>query len=1464
MTDLARIPLSAAQRGVWFAHLLDPSQQTFNCAEYLAVDGALDIGLLRSAWARLRAEADVVRVRSIDSADGLWQLVEPPDDTELPLIDCSGSRDPEAAAHDWMQADLTRPVDLSRPPVSAFALLELAPDRYYFYYRMHHALVDGYSIRMIGKRLATLYSALADGRPDPGPKFAPLTVLIDEDREYRASAQFQRDREYWTERFADRPGATRLPGWPRASEGDGPRRLNAPGALPASEVDGLHAIAVAAGVTWQIVLVAAIAAYTRRVTGQREVILGLPVAGRRSGASRRTPGMATNSIALRLRVDASRSLADLVAHVAEEVRGALRHERYRAEDLRRDLELEESGRPFIGPMINFMPGDPTLRFGEHPATAHNLASGPIVDLSVSVAESGDATGLTLVFEANPDSHDERGFLDHRDRLMAFLKKAAAAPDRPLSRVGILLPEERQHLLTERNRTTRYVPPQTVPQLFARQAARTPDAPAVRHDGSSWTYAELDAWSNALATDLRAQGLGPEEFAAIRLGRSPELIVAMLAVLKSGAAYVPVDPDYPAERIEYMLSDLAPGCVISAVAPPPDEPVEAPVAAATVDPAHPAYLIYTSGSTGRPKAVAVPHAAMRNFVLDHARRFGLNETSRALQFVSPSFDVATGDIWPTLLTGGCLVLAPEARTMGAETLLTLLAAERITHATIPPAMLAQLPHPELPDLAVLITGGERVDPEVVRRWGAGRRMVNVYGVTEAAVATTTSTLVPGTQAAIGRPIDNSQVYVLDSGLQPLPAGAPGQLFIAGIGLARGYVRRPGPTAERFLPCPYGPPGSRMYATGDLVQWRRDGELEFLGRIDDQVKVRGFRIEPGEIEAALMANPGVRTAVVIVREDQPGRPRLIAFVQPFPDHGTTPIQLRRFLGQSLPEYMVPSAVVLLEEIPLTPNGKVDRRALTMPVRTAEKADEPSAGSLESALCALFAEVLGVERVGVHDSFFDLGGDSIAVVPLVSRARAENIEFSARDVFRHPTIGRLASVAARIAPTEVTELTSAVVDLTAEQRAALRTTHPSMTEVLPVSPLQEGFLFHSLLTGPSSDAYASQLTFDLEGPLDTRALRAAGEQLLVRHSNLRVAFAHAELPEPVQVVYADVALPWDQVDLAALPDEEKASEARRLAAVDRDKGFDLAAPPLLRFLLLRLSPTSYRLVLTAHHILWDGWSTSTLVQELFTLYSGGSLPPVVPYRGYLDWLAAQDRDASRRAWSSALEGLAAPTIVAPGAPPADRHHQVRCDLSPALAESVNAYARTHGVTVNTLVQVAWATVLGQATGLDDVVFGCSVSGRAPELPGSQHMVGLLTNTIPVRVRRRPDEPLSALVGRLQADQVELMPHHYLGLGDILRCADLGPDLFDSAIMFVNYSFDPTRWAAPLTDLKLTAFEVEDDTHYPLRLAVVPGPPFHLRLGYHPELFRRRDADRMLSRLISAFESIVADGPGRPTDRP
>jgi amino acid adenylation domain-containing protein len=1457
MTERTRLPLSAAQRAIWLAHQLDHTRHKYTCAEYIRINGPVDVDALGAAWRTVHREADAVRIGSVHDggADGLYQLVDPPGDPALTLVDVSGGADPERAADSWMRNDVRAPADLATGPISTSALLRLADDRFVFYFRSHHSVIDGYGVHLLGTRLAELYSAHVAGGTAAGDGFGPLDALLRQEADYRSSVEFAEDRDHWLGRFADRPPAMRLPA-SIARVADDDQRLRVVRPIDRADIDALAAAAAASHSTWQVVLLAAVAAYLHRVTGREDVLVGLPVTGRRTAIARRVPSMVTNTVPLRLAVTGDSTLTTLIPQVADEVRDALRHDRYRLEDIGQELGYPAEG-AFLGPMVNFMPYERTLRFGSLPATTHNLSSGPPVDMAVAV-RGHTGTEMSLVLEANENRHDRAALIAHRDALTAFVRALVARPDAPIRSSALVSEEDEHELLVARNATGCDVPLPTVPELFEAQARRTPNRIALSGLAGSWTYAALHDRVSEIAGHLAEVGVGQEDFVALALPRSPDLVAAMLAVLKTGAAYVPIDPAHPAERIRRVLADLAPAqvlttAVVAAKVPAGHLLVEELKGGDTrvdraIDPATAAYVVFTSGSTGAPKGVVVPHEALRNFVHDYLDRFGVDGHSRVLQFVSPSFDVAAGDVFPVLATGGVLVLAPDGQTIAPDALLDLLRDEHVTHASLPPALLAQLPVTPLPTLTTVLTGGEVPDIEALRRWSADRRLFNVYGVTEATVATTVSTPLTGAEIPppIGTPIGGCQVYVLDATGAPVPPGLPGELYLAGAGLARGYAGRPDLTADRFVPCLHGPPGARMYRTGDLVRWRPDGQIEHLRRVDDQVKIRGFRIEPAEVEVALARHPEVGTAVAVVRQDEQRR-QLVAYVQPLPGGAADPAELRRFVTGSLPDHMVPSAVVVLTTLPRTPNGKVDRALLPAPALSSSTVDESGAGPEEALLCDLFAQVLGLDRVGPHESFFDRGGDSIMVVRLVSRAREAGLRLSPADVFERRTVRELAAVV-REAAAAVDLTARPATGLTEEQLAALARDCPGMSGVLPVSPLQEGFLYHNIESGRTGDAYVSQIRFDLTGPYDEARMRGAAEALVRRHPNLRTAFRYDDLPEAVQVEYDQVPLRWRQAHA------ESTVDAERLAADDRARGFDLTDPPLLRFLSIRLGTDRHRLVLTAHHILWDGWSTSILVNELFTLYSGAgaALPPVTPYPSYLTWLAAQDRVAARRAWAAALADLDGPTTVARGGnQAAARHEQLEHELSAELTATLVDRGLEHGITLNTIVQGAWAELLSQVTGRDDVTFGSSVSGRPPELPGIENMVGLLTNTVPVRVRRPPGESRMATLTRLQAEQAALIPHHHLGLAEIQRQA--GGELFDTAIMFVNYDFDESRWDGALTDLRLTGFDVTDETHYPLRLAAVPGPRLRLRLGHHPVLIRPALARRLLDRLVAVIAAFA-----------
>ncbi|MCQ0010489.1 non-ribosomal peptide synthetase [Actinomadura madurae] len=1459
---------------------------------------------------------------------------------------------------------------------------------------------------------------------------------------------------------------------------------------------------------------------------------------------------------------------------------------------------------------------------------------------------------------------------------------------------------------------------------------------------SWTYGEVNARANRLARRLVEEGVGPERFVALALPRSADLVVAMLAVLKAGAAYVPIDPDYPEDRIAYMVEDAEPVLTLR------PEDLDAAEYDDTnlgldISPDHPAYVIYTSGSTGRPKGVVVPHQNVVRLLRSTESWFGFGPDDVWTLFHSYAFDFSVWELWGSLLYGGRLVVVPYLTSRTPTDFLALLERERVTVLNQTPSAFYQLmaADKERPDadlaLRYVVFGGEALDLGRLEEWYSRHEedaptLVNMYGITETTVHVSYLALdrvqaatAPGSVIGVGIP--DLRVYVLDGRLQPVPPGVVGELYVSGAGLARGYLNRPGLSAERFVADPFGEPGTRMYRTGDLGRWLKDGRLEYLGRADQQVQLRGFRIEPGEIESVLTRHETVQGAAVIVRDD-----RLVAYVV---GNGVDTAELRRFAGRHLPGYMVPAAVVELDALPLTANGKLDRRALPDPDFTAKVSSRAPGTPEEETLAGLFAEVLNLERVGVDDGFFDLGGDSIIAIQLVSRARQAGLVITPRDVFQHQTVEELAATATPVGEGErieteppgagigripatpimrwfqdlhgpvagysqrvllqvppdlgtgrltaalqtlldhhdmlrlrvdgtdfevtepgtvdaaplvrrvdvagldaealrvvladeaekarrrldpaagtmarlvwfdagpaasgrllltlhhlavdgvswrillpdlvtawaggdldpvptsfrrwaqrlaaeasdpartaelplwddvlatpdpvlgtrpldpaadtfgtarhltldlpadvtgplltdvpaafhgrvndvlltglalavaewrrdrgVTDETAVLVDLEGHGReeivpgvdlsrtagwftsihpvrldagwvdpadvrdggqavgtalkrvkeqlreipdngighgllryldpavrggrppqiafnylgrsaapeatdwgpadqddsaalgpgqdAALglvhaievnahtrdlpdgpelsatwtwagrlfddtavedlagplvrgaarpgrardrrrgrragRRVHPvrpvprgrqpggdrrarrrarrrmgagvstsQLEDILPLSPLQQGLFFHALYDS-GHDVYTAQIVFDLRGPLDGEALRAAAGTLLRRHANLRAGFRQRKEGSPVQVVHRTVRLPWREEDLSALPEAERETRARDLADAERARPFDMARPPLLRFLLLKLADGLHRMVFTNHHILLDGWSTPVLQTELFALYlakgDDTGMPRVAPYKNYLAWLARQDRAAAEDAWRRALDGVHEPTLVAPGAgdPVTGAPGRVRTRLTEELTSALNARARAQGVTLNTVLQLAWGTLLGRLTGLTDVVFGAAVSGRPPELPGVEQMIGLFINTLPIRVRVRPADTVARALTRLQDEQAALMQHHHLGLSDIQRLTGTGT-LFDTMTVLENYPFDPDAAGTDLGGLSLHDVDGYDASHYPLTFAAVPGRGLSLRIDHRTDFCGEAEAARLMRRLTRILDAIA-----------
>ncbi|MEU9999822.1 amino acid adenylation domain-containing protein [Streptomyces sp. NPDC050848] len=1479
------IPVTGGQSGIWLAQQIDPDSSAYNIVFALDLRGDVDLDRLAAAVRQSVEEAETLHVR-VGAGDGGPRQRTARAPFDIPVVDLRAATDPARAAADWTAEDRERPVDLARDPLFSQALLRLADDHVLWYQRYHHIVTDGMGVALVTRRAGELYTG---GDEAPAPRDWALTRLVDADLAYRGSAAHQDDRAFWLDHLADRPEPVRL-----VERGQVPmtRRLRRTTELTAERTRRLQAAAEHAGTRPSRLLVAAVAAYLHRVSGEQDLVLGLPIAARLDAVSAEVPGMVSNIVPLRLAVRPGTTGAELLTAVRHGIGEAVAHGRYRAEDLARELGLADGVPELVGPTVNILPRPEDLRFGDHATALEPVWLGPVSDLALSFAEASGGSGLRVHLDADADVCDEETLRAHEERFLALLDAFAEDLDRPVGHIELTSPAERARLLDEFGVAPRETAELSWPAAFERQVRRTPDAVALVCEDRELTYAELNAEANRLARLLADRGVGAEDVVAVAVPRSPELVVSLLAVMKAGAAYLPLDADHPQDRIAYMLTDAGARTVLTTdelSAALPDLPgvarllLDAPSLSAeraaldasdldlpiALDRA--AYVIYTSGSTGRPKGVVVSHDGVGSLVATATDRIGITAESRVVQFASVGFDVTVWDLIMSLCVGGRIIVVPTERRVAGPALTEYIARHRATHMILPPSLVSALPQDcDLPDGAVLIVGTEAVPSELIARWNGRLQVVVAYGLTEATVNSTlwvATTDRPG-PAPIGEPDPNTRAYVLDAALRLVPVGAEGELYVAGRGLARGYLGRPGLTSERFVADPYADePGARMYRTGDRVRWAADGNLEFLGRSDGQIKIRGHRIEPGEIESAFMACEGIAQAAVLAREDHRNAKRLVAYL--VAETGTDPeaavAAARTRIGEALPDHMVPSAVVRLEgPLPLTPNGKLDSRALPEPRWTATAGGDVPTTPAETALAALFAEVLRLPSVGVHDSFFELGGDSIVAIQLVNRAREAGLAITPRDIFRQRTVAALA----RTADTAATSPASSAA------QAAPRAVELD-EDALPVSPLQEGFFFHAEFDRDASDLYVVQELLDLAGTVDPERLRHALQLLLDRHPLLRAAFRQLPGGEVVQRIADRADLPWQEADTGRTALEEVLRQ-------DRAEGFDLARPPLMRATLIR-DGQRHRLLLTLHHIIADGWSVSVLLRELTAAYRGETLPEPPAPQPYLAWLAGRDLDAAREAWQHALAGLDGPTRLPAfatgdhatgehatgdhrgageqGAPVARPEH-VDVRLPETLTADLTARARRTGLTLSTVVNGAWALLIGGLTGSQDVVFGTTVSGRTTEVGGLDAAVGLFINTVPARVTLRGGESLAELLLRVQDEHAALLDHQHLGLAEIQRIAG-GGELFDTLVVFENYPSGDLATDGDQEALRLTGAEVFDAVHYPLALIVEQGGGgLALRFKYDAARLDQLSVAVIAQRFEALLRTLVAD-PARPVAR-
>jgi len=1028
-------PLSFGQDRLWWLQELDPGSVGYNIVLALEFSSGVVKPALIAALAELVDRHRILRTSfPVDEAGVPGQLVT--DDFEVPLVwlTAGATGDLKAIADEAAG----RPFALAAaPPIRGTVVrLDSGPDALILV--MHHILTDGWSLRILQRDLAALYAGALSARtaelPSVPTQFADFAVA---QRGLAGQAGVAAQVEYWRDELAGFERLDLPTDRPRPTAGDFAGDFVLFG-LSAQDTNALKDFALRQRCAVPSVVAAVFQFLLSMYSGQSDITIGTVFTGRDRPELNEVVGFFANTTALRVDLAAVRDVRELVRLVHSKMTSAQAHQDASFDQVVAAVQpAREPGRNPVFDVIFVNQGERRTAGSADPGLDSMRRIpwvDPVVrfDLEFTTSVVDGQLGCRLGYRNDLFRRSTIESLCHR--FTEIIRQILADARLEIGQIDVSTPEERRRVLLEWNGAERAIPGACLADLFEEQAARTPDEPAVEFGTVSMTYAHLNARANRLARHLISLGAGPEDVIAFALPRSPDLIVGLLAAVKAGAAFLCLDVEYPNERIAFMVEDARPlvvlttsehraklpghqagllvladtAAVVAAVAGQPGTNVSDGERARSLSVSNAAYVIYTSGSTGRPKAVVVSHAGLASMLDTQLEAFEVDATSRVLQLSSPSFDASVWELCMGLLTGAALILAPADQRAGAQ-LSALLADQHVTHATIPPAVLATMSPETVPQDMTLIVAGEAVSSDLVEQWSAGRRMFNAYGPTESTVdATLWDCAGPWDvgRVPIGRPIVNTRVYVVDASLRLVAPGVAGELYIAGAGLARGYLNQPALTAQRFVANPFAPAGQRMYRTGDIARWNTNGELEFLGRSDDQLKIRGFRIEPGEIEALLTRHPHVTQAAVIAREDQPGHKHLIAYIVTADPHTLDPTELRRYTAASLPDHMVPTAIIELDRLPLTPNGKLDRQALPAPEFTTSTTSRPPRTPREEILYTLFTETLGLHHIGIDDGFFDLGGHSLLATRLISRIRTTlHTEITLRTLFETPTIAGLA---------------------------------------------------------------------------------------------------------------------------------------------------------------------------------------------------------------------------------------------------------------------------------------------------------------------------------------------------------------------------------------------------------------------------------------------------------------------------
>ncbi|MCP6758271.1 MAG: amino acid adenylation domain-containing protein [Fischerella sp. CENA71] len=1502
------LPLSFAQQRMWFLYQLDGEISFYNESFQLRIVGNLSVTALEQSINEIIRRHEALRT-NFPTVEGIpTQVIRPNLNITIPVINVQDFT--EASVKQIVTQEVSQPFDLGTDPLVRATLLRQEPESHLLILTMHHIIIDGWSMGIFFKELEALYPAFTKGQRHPLPE---LTIQYADfalwQRQWLTKEVQQKQLDYWKQQLAGAPPLLELPtDYPR------PPEQTFAGATQEFQIDAhltsqLVALSQKSGVTLFMTLLTAFAVLLHRYSGQDDLCIGSPFANRDRRETNSLIGFFVNTLVLRTQIAGNPSFSQLLEKIRSVVWDAHANQDIPFEQVVEALQPKRSlgYNPLF--QVLFVLENFSLDTLELPGislTPEMVERGTSrFDLSLSMWQTQD--GLIGSWEYNSDLFAADTIARMISHFQTLLAAIVTDPHQRVGELPLLTPSERHQLLVEWNDTKADYPfDKCIHQLFEEQVEKTPHAVAVVFENQQLTYHQLNCRANQLADYLRWLGVKPDTLVGICVERSLEMAIALLGILKAGGAYLPLDSEYPQDRLSFMLEDSQVSILLTqerlldklpqhqAKLICLDEIWEQIAQNNQYNPTtgvrafHLANLIYTSGSTGRPKGVMVEHKGLCNLAQAQIQTFGVNSDSRVLQFASFSFDACISEILMALGSGATLYLGTKDSLMPGKPLLEQLRNYAITHITLPPSALAVMPPEELPTLQTIIVAGEACPAELIRQWSVGRNFFNAYGPTEASVCATIAKCNDHEKITIGRAIANVQVYILDEYLQPVPVGVPGELHIGGIGLARGYLNRPELTQEKFIPNPFQRgreqgAGSRgtiyqnselrtqhglnaplpltalLYKTGDLARYLPDGNIEYLGRIDNQVKIRGFRIELGEIEAALSQHESVQICSVIVREDNPGDKRLVAYVVGHQHHSPTISQLRAFLSSQLPQYMIPHAFVMLESLPLTPNGKVDRRALPAPDSREglEVSFVAPRNKTEEILAQIWAEVLRVKQVGIYDNFFELGGDSILSIQILAKAKQAGLQLTLKQLFAHQAIAQLAAVAGTIKAIEV------------KQELA--------TGTLPLTPIQHWFFEQNL-----SQPHHFNQAFLLSVPSDFKPelLQQVFKQLLVHHDALRLRFTKSD--STWQQIYSapNDIVPFSYIDLSAIPESEQQATIEAKANL-LQASLNLSENLLqVTFFHLGIDKRA-RLLIIINHLAIDGVSWRILLEDLQTAYQQLAQEKAIALpaktTSFKDWSLKLTEYAQSQAIKSEVTYWLNESRVAVSPIPVDyiegantvaAANTVLLSLSEAETSALlHDVPKAYNTQINDVLLTALALVLSRWTHSQSVLFNLEGHGREDIVDGVDisRTIGWFTTIFPVVIELpATDNPADTL--KSVKEQLRAIPNKGIGYG-LLRYLSQDTEItsqlqaFPQAQISFNYlgQFDQlvntTSWMQPASESSGKMHGLQNNRAYLLEIdSIIAGEQLRIEWTYSTNLHQHATIENLAQEFVKTLQSLIA----------